>query len=643
MLDLSKLNDKQLEAVSDTEGVMCVIAGAGSGKTRVLSYRIAALLDKGVAPNHILAITFTTKAAKEMKERVIQLVGDAATDVWLLTFHSLCYRILLQEIKHIKPYEEHFTIYDEDDAETVITASMEVLGIDKKIYSPSMIGMWISRQKNLLHTVSMLKGTKWETDWDELCYRVYVEYQSRLERNNALDYDDLLLLVVRLFISDKTARERWRSRFQYLLVDEYQDTNYAQYILLRALFNKNLCVVGDTDQSIYHFRGADSRVLLSFTKDFPAVKTVKLEQNYRSTRTILDAANAVIAHNSLRQEKNLWSENGVGEPVSEYVTGEIRSESKCIAETITEQLVSGFTWDDIAVLYRMNNQSQLIEKALIRAHIPYVIIGGIPLSKRREVKDFLAYLKIIFNPSDNLSMERVLRFPKKGIGQASIDKLTDYANGNKISLYDACKSVSEVTGISEKVKKAVLDTVYMLEELRVIKLSTVKLIKILRSRLNYPDALKTVEKDPTQLKQKDKRIQFLQTFSQEFPSLEDFLIEIAGLEETEETTGKVKLMTMHAAKGLEFPVVILPNMEEGVFPCGKAEEEGDIEEERRLCYVAFTRAMRRLYIFHSQYRFHPLTKELERREPSRFIGEIPNTLLEKETIVKSKKKQEDAS
>lgn len=628
MIDLSLLNERQLEAVIDTNGVMRVVAGAGSGKTRVLAYRIAKLLDDGVLPSKILAITFTTKAAKEMRERVIGLAGETAEDVWLLTFHSLCFRILRKEILNIEGYNEHFSVYDEEDSEMLVSSAMESMGIDTKRNSPIYVCRWISFHKNILHTVERLKTVKWENGWDELCYSVYVEYQQRLLRNNAIDYDDLLLLTARLFIEHDDIRQKWRNRFDYLFVDEYQDTNYAQYILLRALFKENLCVVGDTDQSIYQFRGANPKMMDSFATDFPHCKTVKLEQNYRSTKTILNVANSVIKNNANRQEKVLWTENDVGSQVQCFSAGEARSEAKFIVETITELIMTGFSYEDIAVLYRMNHQSQALEKAFLKAHIPYVILGGIPFNRRKEVKDFLAYLRILVNPQDTVAMFRILRFPKRGIGEASLDKLTNYTYFSHESLYDTCLHLEQVSGLSMKVKKSISEVITFLEEIRVMKLSVKDLIKVLKKRLDYPNCLEALDKDPVSVKKRYARINLLQQLAKDFSTVSDFLDEVDGMEDEEDTTDKVRLMTMHAAKGLEFPVVFLPNLEEDIFPCSKATEEGFMDEERRLCYVAITRAMYKLFLSCSRFRFQAQYRKLEKRDVSRFLGEMPSDLIE---------------
>ena len=638
MIDYSVLNEKQREAVEDTEGVMRIVAGAGSGKTRVLTYRIARLLERGVLPHKILAITFTTKAAREMRERAQHLAGEPAEGVWLLTFHSLCYRILRQEIVLSKKYNENFTVYDEDDAKELVRGTMEEMNLSDKYLQETV--SWISRHKNLLHTVGMLRGVHWETPFDEQCYRVYVAYQKRLEQANALDYDDLLLFTARFFIKCPDIRKRWRNRFDYLFVDEYQDTNYAQYILLRALFKEHLCVVGDTDQSIYSFRGADTRNISMLTNDFPDVKTVKLEQNYRSTQIILDAANSVIRHNTMRQDKELWTEKKNGSLVHLFSAGEVRSEAKFIAETAVEQTMDGYRWGDVAILCRMNNQMQQIEKALLKMHIPYSIIGNISFSRRAEIKDFLAYLRVLVNPSDNLSVMRMLRFPRRGIGEATIDKLFACTQGGDISLWQVCREGDTVSGISEKTRRTIKETVEMMDKLDAMKLNPVSVVKVLRKWLDYPKVLETVTKDERVQKQKNQRVLLLQQMAKDYEDLATFVTEVLSIEGEEEEDesdkdGKVKLMTVHAAKGLEFPVVIVPNMEEDIFPCKKAVDEGWIEEERRLCYVAITRAMDRLYLSRSRYHFLLNEKRLEEREPSRFLSEIPDELIENEDSAKA--------
>ncbi len=635
MIDLNALNPQQRAAVEKTEGPLLVLAGAGSGKTRVLTYRVAWLMEKGVQPWHILAITFTNKAAREMLERVQALVGEAAEDAWVSTFHSCCARILRRDIEKLG-YKRQFAIYDEDDRMQVIKSVAKAMNLSDKEYPPKQIRAVISDAKN-----RMLTPTEWlkESGGDfrsRKLYEAYRQYEAVLKGNNALDFDDLLIKTLELLLDHPPVLEYYRDKFRYILVDEYQDTNAAQYALVRLLAGErhNLCVVGDDDQSIYGWRGADVRNILEFEKDFPECETIKLEQNYRSTGNILDAANQVIAHNAGRKEKVLWTEAETGERIALFHALDERDEANFIAAMAGKLIRSGERPGDVAVLYRTNAQSRVLEEAFVRGGTLYRVYGGQRFYERREVKDLVAYLRVLVNPDDDVSARRIINAPKRGIGEATIDKLDAYARENDMPLMSAVLDY-ENTDLSARPKKllgAFAGLMIDLTEL-MYELKPSALLEEVIERTGYVKALEEDKNEENQ--SRIENIHELQGAVTEFEqanpdgSLQDFLENVAlisDLDALNESGGAVTLMTLHSAKGLEFNDVFLAGMEEGVFPLTRAVfDENLLEEERRLAYVGITRAKRRLFLSHARTR--ALYNARSANEISRFVTEIPTRLI----------------
>ncbi|BEU87787.1 DNA helicase PcrA [Selenomonas sp. TAMA-11512] len=634
------LNKEQQDAVMHMNGPLLIMAGAGSGKTKVLTCRIANLLAHGVPPWAILAITFTNKAAAEMRERVDNMIGSPAKDVWLSTFHSFCARFLRREIERLGIYKSNFVIYDTADSKTVIKNCLKEVNLDEKQYPPNSIQAAISNAKNLLQSpkeMARIAGSFHESKVAEL----YALYNKKLSANNALDFDDLLLVSVMLLEQDQEVRERYQHRFQYILVDEYQDTNGAQYQLTRLLTSKhqNLCVVGDADQSIYGWRGADSSNILNFEKDFPNARTIKLEQNYRSTKMILSAANALIENNHDRKPKNLWTENPEGERLTYYEAMDERDEARFITDTIvTEKNTKHRKYGDIAVLYRTNAQSRVLEEAMMTAGIPYTMVGGLKFYDRMEIKDILAYLRVIFNPADAVSLLRIINVPKRGIGNTTIAKIAAHAAENGLSLFDVISSPDTLAEIKVSTRaRNQLDTFTSLLFRFIGQAGTSSVSALVSGILEESGYTADLEQQDTP--EAETRLENLQEFvgvakefekSEENPTLEDFLgqvalvsdIDTADLEEE-----RVTLMTLHAAKGLEFPVVFMAGLEEGIFPHARTLlAPSEIEEERRTCYVGITRAEEKLYISRARYRM--LYGKGNAYPPSRFLGEIPSTYME---------------
>ncbi|GAW31990.1 DNA helicase PcrA [Carboxydocella sp. JDF658] len=639
---LANLNPVQREAVTHINGPLLILAGAGSGKTRVLTHRIAYLIRQGVKPWQILAITFTNKAAGEMKERVEQLVGEVISrDMWVSTFHSACLRILRREISYLG-YDSNFVIYDTADQQTVLKECLRELNLDEKKYSPRLMAALISDAKNRLETPAQMRRRVYG-DWlAETASRVYESYQQKLIRNQALDFDDLIMLTVQLFEEFPEILAYYQQKFLYILVDEYQDTNHAQYRLVNLLASahRNLCVVGDDDQSIYRFRGADIGNILDFERDYPEAKVIKLEQNYRSTRTILAAANAVVANNVGRKDKSLWTENPAGEPIVCVQLGDEKEEARFIVGEILRLNKNGRPYSDFAVLYRTNAQSRAIEDELIGNAIPYTMVGGLKFYERKEIKDVLAYLRVLVNPADSVSLERIINVPKRNIGEATVNKIRQEAARRNLSLYQALMVVEEIPGLSARSQKAVRDFINLMEDLRrqVEIASVTEMLDAVLERTGYQaelEAEKTVEAQ-TRL----ENLREFRTVTMEFDArqeeegLEGFLAGISLMSDldTLESGEQVTLMTLHSAKGLEFPVVFLAGMEEGIFPHSRALlslEEAELEEERRLCYVGITRAKEKLYLTHCWSR--NLFGRISTNPPSRFLSEIPAHLLERGT------------
>ena len=653
---LDKMNPQQKEAILTTEGPLLVMAGAGSGKTRVLTHRIAYLMsEKQVSPYNILAITFTNKAAREMKERVEKLIGERGKDVWISTFHSMCVRILRRDIDLIG-YDLNFGILDDADQLSVIKTVMEDLNLDPKRQSPKYFLSQISNAKNELKTPSDL-NKEFE---NEDVIRVYEKYQQTLFKNNRVDFDDLLMLTVHLFEKHPEVLSFYQNKFQYIHIDEYQDTNHAQYKIVTLLAEKfrNICVVGDSDQSIYSWRGANIENILSFESDYPDASVVLLEQNYRSKQMILNAANDVIKNNSGRRDKQLWSDRGEGEAIEYHRASDGDVEANYIADKIAYMRRDAYDYHDFAVLYRTNSQSRAIEQALLRQNIPYRLVGGQSYFKRKEIKDLMAYLRLICNPDDDLSFVRVVNEPKRGVGAASIDKLSHFAAESELSLMS---SIQDATGV---VAKATLNKlmdfktmIYMLRA-QIEDHSLASFIDLVLSQTGYLEMLEnenTIEADSridnlgefksmaTQFEDVDldeilaeeeseERADDLPTMTKLIILLNDLMLQTDTETEEEANESKVTLMTIHAAKGLEFPVVFICGFEDGIFPLRSAIEQGadDLEEERRLAYVAITRAEDLLFITNAQSRYQYGMRSAN--PESMFIREISETYLNKTGI-----------
>jgi ATP-dependent DNA helicase UvrD/PcrA len=636
---LADLNPAQREAVLATEGPLLVVAGAGSGKTRVLTYRVAHLLNAcGVKPNEILAITFTNKAAGEMRERLEDLLGPVARAIWILTFHAACGRILRREAPRLG-YRSNFTIYDQADQIRLTKACLEELERDPKRFVPRGIHAQISAAKNQLVGPEEYAG-RVASFYDQTVAEVYELYQRRLFASNAVDFDDLLMLTVRVLEHFPEARERWQRSFRYILVDEYQDTNHAQYRLLQLLAEKhrNVCAVGDPDQSIYAFRGADIRNILEFERDFGETKTIALEQNYRSTNTILSAANAVIAHNRERKPKNLWSELGEGEPMRALEVEDEHAEARFVAAEIAALVEEGYNGSEVAVFYRTNAQSRVLEDVLVRQGIAYQVIGGPRFYERAEIKDVIAYLQVIDNPYDAVSLQRIANRPRRGIGDASLARLQAHADGHGISLWEALGQAEEA-GIAAAPLRAVRQLHSLLQSLQAgaLELEVPELLERVLQRSGYLDALeaeRTIEAQG-----RAENLQELVGVAQEYqhtspePSLSGFLQEISLYSDQDAIRGEqslVTLMTLHNAKGLEFRAVFMIGMEEGIFPHARSIEEQGLEEERRLAYVGMTRAQERLVLTHASARSLWGTRSYNL--PSRFLEELPERGVERHRL-----------
>lgn len=644
---LSGLNKEQQEAVKTTEGPLLIMAGAGSGKTRVLTHRIAYLMvEKAVNPYNILAITFTNKAAREMKERVGQLMGGAAEEVWISTFHSMCVRILRRDIDRIG-FNRNFTILDTTDQQSVIKGILKDKNLDPKKFDPRAILGTISSLKNELidpESYSKQVGSYYE----RIVSEVYEEYQKRLRKNQSLDFDDLIMTTIHLFQRVPDVLEYYQRKFQYIHVDEYQDTNRAQYLLVKLLASRfqNLCVVGDSDQSIYRWRGADISNILSFEKDYPNAHVILLEQNYRSTKRILQAANEVIKNNYNRKPKKLWTENPEGKKIVYFRAENEQAEAQFVAGKIKELVESGKRQlSDFAILYRTNAQSRVVEEVLMKSNIDYTIVGGIKFYDRKEIKDILAYLRLIANPDDDISLLRVINVPKRGIGSTSMDKIARYAQENDLSLFQALEE-ADFIGLSPKITKAVLEFRDLIKGYTQMQeyLSVTELVEEVLDKSGYRDMLKAEKTLDAQsrLENIDEFLSVTKGFEEnsEDKSLIAFLTDLAlvadidRLDEEDNNQQSVVLMTLHSAKGLEFPVVFLIGMEEGVFPHSRSlMDEEEMEEERRLAYVGITRAEEELYLTNAQMR--TLYGRTNLNPVSRFIQEIPEDLLD-EVVVEKK-------
>ena len=639
---LADLNPAQREAVLTTEGPLLVIAGAGSGKTRVLTHRVAHLLAAcGVKPNEILAITFTNKAAQEMKERVERALGPVARAIWIMTFHAACGRILRREAERLG-YRSNFTIYDQADQVRLVKACLEELERDPKRFVPRGIHAQISNAKNQLVGPDEY-ASRVASFYDQTVADVYQLYQRRLFGSNAVDFDDLLMLTVNVLQRFPEAREKWSKAFRYVLVDEYQDTNHAQYVLLKLLAgeHKNLMVVGDPDQSIYAFRGADIRNILEFEHDFPSTKVIALEQNYRSTNTILNAANEMIAHNRERKEKNLWSDLGEGELVHVVETEDEHAEARFVAAEIAALIEEGYSASEIAVVYRTNAQSRVLEDVLVRQGVAYQVIGGPRFYERAEIKDAIAYLQVIDNPYDAVSLLRIANRPRRGIGDTSLNRLVVYASGLDLSLWEAMGRAEEA-GLGAAAVRAVTGFRSTMESLMATA-TDATVAQVVEAVLERSGYLESLEAERTiEARGRIENLEELVGVGREYddaaqePSLSGFLQEISlysdqdALRSDDDGGGQVTLMTLHNAKGLEFRAVFVLGMEEGIFPHVRSIEENALEEERRLCYVGMTRAKERLTLTHAMRR--SLFGRSEANLPSRFLDELPQLGVERERL-----------
>lgn len=635
---LDGLNREQQQAVQHTEGPLLILAGAGSGKTKVLTVRIAYLLAQGVNPYEILAITFTNKAAKEMKSRVEGLVGDVANRIWLSTFHSFCAKFLRFELDNFLGYNSNFTIYDTSDSQVVIKSALKALNLDDKYYPVGAMISAISDAKNKLMFASDYRKQARDF-YQQKVADVYEYYERELRKNNALDFDDLLLVAVKLLQSNAAVLEKYSKRFRYVMIDEYQDTNHAQYLLAYLLSShwKNIAVVGDADQSIYAWRGADIQNILDFEKDYPNCTSIKLEQNYRSTKIILDAANAVIDNNEGRPEKNLWTDKVEGAKIQHFTAQSEHEEAAFIGDTIVKKHdIHGVPYGDMAILYRTNAQSRVLEEALIKRALPYTMVGGTKFYDRKEIKDVLAYLRVLYNPFDDLSLLRIINVPKRSIGATTVSKLQDYARENGTSLFMTLTQLHLVDTIKGKTKEKLEEFGILIFTL-VAEMDDKSVLDILEAILDRTGYLAQLEEstDP-QDQARAENIGELLSVAKDFQdtnptgTVEDFLEQVAlvnDVDSFEQEESKVTLMTLHAAKGLEFPIVFLGGLEEGLFPHSRTlMNPEEIEEERRLAYVGITRAEKELYISNATTRtvFGRTSSYL----PSRFIDEIPAELVD---------------
>lgn len=645
MITVTDLNGPQQEAVCHLEGPLLILAGAGSGKTRVLTYRIAHLISQGVAPWNILAVTFTNKAAQEMRERVETLIGkELAQAIWVSTFHTACVRILRQEIHHLG-YDRNFVIFDSQDQLTLIKKVLKELNLSDKSYQPKTMLNSISGAKNEL--IGPEEYDRQAADfWSRTVAEVYQLYQKKLRTNNSLDFDDIIRLTVKLFQDVPEVLEKYQEKFKYILIDEYQDTNHAQYKLVNLLAGKyrNLCVVGDDDQSIYSFRSADIRNILEFERDFPEVKIIKLEQNYRSTKNILHVANEVIKNNRGRRAKRLWTENHEGEKIGIYRADDDRHEAWFVAEEI-KRLVreAGYQYNDVALLYRTNAQSRSFEEAFIQRGIPYRVIGGVRFYERKEIKDILAYLRLVHNPEDRISLTRIINVPKRGIGDASFERFLYYLDDNNYSVLEGLQHLEEIPSLTSRAIKPLQSFYHQLLNWLLMKetASVKELAETILKDSGYLQELKnehTVESEG-RIENLDEFLGLALKFEQESDdkSLAAFLETVAlvaDVDNYETDAEAVVLMTLHSAKGLEFPIVFLVGMEEGLFPHSRSLlNHSEMEEERRLCYVGVTRAKQRLYVTHAGMRV--TFGNYSASVPSRFLMEFP-----KESIINLREPRE---
>lgn len=649
---LDDLNPIQKKAVLETEGPLLVFAGAGSGKTRVLTYRIAYLIqEKGVSPSHIFAVTFTNKAAEEMRERVERLLGGSVKGIWISTFHSACARILRHHIEKLG-YQRNFVIYDEEDQERHLKNVMKELGLDFKMFHPRAMQSAIDQLKNEGIPPEQFQPSYYNIFQKRLA-QVYQRYQEDLKRNNGVDFGDLLLLTISLFKKFPEVLQSYQTLWHYVMVDEFQDTNLIQYQLIRQLVKShgNICVVGDDDQSIYRWRGAEVGNILNFEKDFPGTKVITLEQNYRSTKNILQAANHMVQRNRFRKDKRLWTENPEGERITFFVAKDEKEEANFVIQKIKEYLsrnASEQPYRDVAVFYRINAQSRALEEAFVKHHIPYTMVGGLKFYERKEIKDILAYLKWLSNPSDSLSLRRIINVPPRGIGEKTLEKIELYSKDKGLSLYEGMKLSLKEEWLPSFIKEKILTFLQFIEELRreAQSFTLSQLTMTILTQTGYLNRLK--EEGTEEALSRLENIEELLTVMEEFEegegggTLEQFLEKVSLMTDIdlyENKENRVSLMTLHCAKGLEFPVVFMVGMEEGLLPhYRRGEEIEDLEEERRLCYVGITRAKRKLYLSRAERRS---TFGVGRANlPSRFLDELPLELIEFEEPKEEEKERE---
>lgn len=642
---LEGLNDRQKEAVLHTEGPLLIMAGAGSGKTRVVTHKIAYLIEElGVFPGNILAITFTNKAANEMKERVSKLLNTDVESMWIGTFHSICVRILRRDIDKIG-YDSSFSIYDRDDQITLIRECIKEVDVDKSMFKESSVLARISSLKDQQVDPEAYIIENYGDYRERKIGELYQLYQKKLKQYNALDFDDLLIKAVELLRENKAILSYYQEKFKYVFVDEYQDTNRIQYQLVKLLSarHRNICVVGDSDQSIYSWRGADITNILDFEKDYKGARVIYLEQNYRSTKNILRVANEVIKYNENKYPKNLWTDKEEGERVLYERLADSDEEADFVAGRINQLLAEGYKLSDIAILYRTNAQSRTFEEAFLREGLPYKIVGGLKFYDRKEVKDIIAYLKVLENPNDNISLKRIINTPKRGIGNATIEKIEQYSAERDQSIYASILRVEDIGGLSTRIKNSIRSFVDMMNTL-LAKKEIMGLKDFIGEVISSSGYIQDLEKENTV--EAKTRIENIMEFisvalkfeeQNEAADLEEFLASIAllsDLDKTEDDTNLITMMTVHSAKGLEFPVVFLVGMEDGLFPIARAlESEEELEEERRLCYVAVTRAEEVLYITNAARR--TIYGNTQYTLPSRFIDEMGDT-IERNDLKKAK-------
>lgn len=634
---IDTLNDRQRQAVEQIEGPVLIMAGAGSGKTKALTCRIAYMLERGIRPQNILAITFTNKAAQEMRERVNHLVGADAEKIWMYTFHSFGARFLRREINGCPPYTDKFTIYDSDDSKQMVKNILKELNLDDKQYQPSSIQARISNAKNALQGPESFRQEMSGNFYNEKIADVYDLYDKYMKQNNALDFDDLLFVTTKL-LSNETIRRRWQDRFHYILIDEYQDTNHAQYLMAKYIAGKsqNICAVGDADQSIYSWRGADLRNIMDFREDYPTAKIIKLEQNYRSTQTILHAANAVIKNNIDRPDKRLWTENNAGIHLQRFSATDEHNEADFIVESMMkEHRENNVPYGNMAVLYRMNAQSRVIEESMVKRGIAYTMVGGTRFYDRAEIRDMLAYLKLIANFRDDISLMRIINVPRRGIGPTTMQKLAEYSHAGNMSMFEGIMASADAELPAAAKLKLQNFSALVFDFLNAsAEMDVFDLIQKIMTDTGYLALLQQSNDPQAQSREENlgELLNVAKDFAREQPDggLPEFLEKVAlvnDVDSFEEQDDRVTMMTIHSAKGLEFPVVYLAGMDEGIFPGVRSlMDETALEEERRLCYVAITRAKEKLYLTNASMR--TMYGQLKPYVESRFLKEIPKDLID---------------